>query len=117
MESIDSAVARLIGYAPTRKTHIVVDDPFETANGMAFPWLERPIISLWASPPTPREEIGDFRAWGEMLMTHEFAHIAHLTRPTRNRLLASLLGALPLKVSALTLESTTVGDRRLRNVR
>jgi hypothetical protein len=105
VESIDSAVARLIGYAPTARTHIVVDDPFETANGMAFPWIERPVISLWASPPTPREEIGDFRAWGEMLTTHEFAHIAHLTRPTRNRILAALLGALPLKVSALPLRT------------
>src|SRR6187551_1494901 len=44
VESIDSAVARLIGYAPTARTHIVVDDPFETANGMAFPWIERPVI-------------------------------------------------------------------------
>jgi hypothetical protein len=105
VESIDSAVARLIGYAPTRKTHVVVDDPFETANGMAFPWIDGPVISLWASPPTPREEIGDFRAWGEMLATHEFAHIAHLTRPTRNRILATLLGALPLQVSALSLRT------------
>lgn len=105
VESIDSAVARLIGYAPTRKTHVVVDDPFQDANGMAFPWLERPIITLWASPPTPRDQIGDFRAWGEMLTTHEFAHIAHLTRPTRNRLVAAVLGSLPLKVSALPLRT------------
>jgi hypothetical protein len=105
VESIDSAVARLVGYAPTRKTHVVVDDPFQSANGMAFPWLDRPIISLWASPPTPRDEIGDFRAWSEMLATHEFAHIAHLTRPTRNAFVAAILGSLPLKVSALTLRT------------
>src|SRR5439155_25980510 len=79
MESIDSAVTRLVGYQPTRKTQIVIDDPYAIGNGSAWPFLDRPIINFWATPPDPREEVGNYRTWGEILGTHEFAHIAHLT--------------------------------------
>jgi len=84
IESIDSAVARLVGYAPRGKTDIVVDDPYQLANGSAWPYLRRPAINLWASIPDPRDEIGEFRQWNEMLASHEFAHVAHLSRPSRN---------------------------------
>src|SRR5262245_60169177 len=104
-DSIESAVARLVGYAPSRKTDVVVDDPYQIPNGMAWPFLDRPVITLWANPPTPRDDIGDYRSWGEMLVTHEFAHIAHLTRPTRNPTLAKVLGALPVHVSPVTLRA------------
>src|SRR5207237_3739708 len=67
IEAIDTAVSRVVGYAPTPKTQIVVDDPYEIPNGMAWPFLDRPVINLWASPPSPRDDIGEFRAWGEML--------------------------------------------------
>lgn len=101
--AIDSAVRALVGYAPERKTQVVVDDPYQTANGSAWPYLDQPTIMLWASPPTPRDKIGDFRDWGEMLLTHEFAHIAHITRPTRNPRLKALYGALPVHVSPVAL--------------
>ena len=84
IESIDSAVGRLVGYAPAGKTDIVVDDPYETANGSAWPYVGRPAINLWASVPEPRDEIGEFGQWNEMLASHEFAHVAHLARPSRN---------------------------------
>jgi len=84
IESIDSSVARLVGYAPSGKTDVVVDDPYATANGSAWPYIGRPAINLWASVPEPRDEIGEFRQWNEMLASHEFAHVAHLTRPSRN---------------------------------
>jgi len=84
IESIDSSVARLVGYAPKGKTDVIVDDPYATANGSAWPYLGRPAINLWASAPDPRDEIGQFVQWNEMLASHEFAHVAHLTRPSRN---------------------------------
>jgi Tol biopolymer transport system component len=84
IESIDSAVARLVGYAPNAKTDIVVDDPYQSANGSAWPYVGRPAINLWASVPEPRDEIGEFRQWNEMLASHEFGHVAHLARPSRN---------------------------------
>ena len=95
IESIDSAVSALVGFGPPRKTHIVVDDPYVSANGSAWPLIDRPIINFWATPPDPRDDIGTFRAWGEMLATHEFAHIAHLVRPSRNALSRTLWSLLP----------------------
>jgi hypothetical protein len=47
-DAIDSAVAQLVGYAPTAKTQVVVDNPYSTANGSAWPFLKQPAIYLWA---------------------------------------------------------------------
>src|SRR5215831_8573065 len=44
MEAIDSAVTRVVGYRPAEKTQIVVDDPYEVANGSAWPYLNQPLI-------------------------------------------------------------------------
>jgi hypothetical protein len=96
MESIDSAVSRVVGYRPSRTVHVVVDDPFESANGSAWPYLNRPIMNFWATPPDPREDIGNYRVWSDMLATHEYAHIAHLTRPSRNGFVRRLWSALPV---------------------
>ena len=83
-DAIDSAVQRVVGFAPSRKTQVVVDDPFNIANGSAWTYLDKPTINLWAMPPDPREDLSEFRNWGEMLLSHEFGHVAHLARPSRN---------------------------------
>jgi hypothetical protein len=105
VESIDSAVAREVGYAPGRRTQIVVDDPYSLPNGSAWPFLNQPVIELWATPPDPREDIGEFRDWGEMLVSHEFTHIAHLTRPSRNALIRHLWQALPVDIGPIALNA------------
>lgn len=105
IEAIDSAVARVVGYAPSKRTHIVVDDPYEVANGSAWPFLNRPVINLWATPPDPREDIGEFRVWGEMLVSHEFTHIAHLTRPSRNEQFRWIWRALAVDLGPITLNA------------
>jgi hypothetical protein len=104
-DAIDSAVARVVGFAPSVKTHIVVDNPYATANGSAWPFLDQPIINLWATPPEPRDDIGEFRNWGEMLVSHEFGHIAHLSRPARGGAMTQLLHALPVDVGPIALRS------------
>ena len=104
-DAIDSAVTRIVGYAPARKTSVVVDDPYATANGSAWPFLNRPIINLWATPPDPREDIGEYRDWGEMLVSHEFGHIAHLTRPSRNPLTRRVWEALPVDLGPIALHT------------
>ena len=86
MEGIREQVGRIVGYLPPRRVHIVVDDPTNDANGAAFTALDAPTIVLFPTPPDPREEIGNFRVWGELVATHEFAHVAHLNRSSRNRL-------------------------------
>ena len=100
-DAIDSAVTRVVGFTPSAKTQVVVDNPYSIANGSAWPFLGRPIINLWATPPDPRDDIGEFRDWGEMLVSHEFGHIAHLTRPSRNTLYTELWRALPVQIGPL----------------
>jgi hypothetical protein len=104
-ESIDSAVFGVVGYVPPRKVQIVVENPYDLANGMAFPFLDTPVINLWATPPSPREDIGEFRGWGETLLSHEFTHIAHLTRPSRNARRRFLLALLPIHIGPLPLDA------------
>lgn len=105
VESIDTAVARVVGYVPANRTHIVVDDPYAISNGSAWPFLNQPVINLWATPPDPRDDIGEYRDWGEMLVTHEFTHIAHLTRPSRNPFTRRLWETLPVDVGPIALRS------------
>ena len=85
LEPVHEAVTQIVGFSPPRKVTIVVDDPYATSNGSAWPFIDRPAIFLWPTPPSPRSSIGNNRSWGEMLAIHEFAHLAHLTRPSRNR--------------------------------
>jgi Tol biopolymer transport system component len=85
IEGIRAQVGRLVEYAPEARTDVVVDDPSNSANGYAFTALDAPTIVLWPTPPDPRSEIGNYRVWQELLTTHEYAHVAHLTRPSRNR--------------------------------
>lgn len=96
MEGVRSQVAQVVGFVPLRRVHVVVDDPVNDANGTAFTTLDAPTIVLWATPPDPREDIGNFRVWNELVATHEFAHMAHLTRPSRNRLRGLLWSLSPV---------------------
>lgn len=111
LPAVDSAVGHLVGYSPPGRVQIVIDDPFDLSNGFAFTVIDHPVIVFWASPPDPRESIGQFRTWGEMLAVHEFGHVAHLTRPSRNpwtRLLWRVapvdLGPIPLRAPRWVLE-------------
>lgn len=96
LEGVNARVTEYVGFEPKRRIDILVADPAADANGIAFPFLDRPYIELWATPPEPEEGLGDFRDWTEILVTHEFAHIVHLTRP-RNRP-GWLLRMLPLPI-------------------
>jgi hypothetical protein len=86
VESIDSAITSIVGSSVPKPVDVVVHDPFNQSNGYALPVIDRPTTVWWATPPEPRNDIGDFRSWNEMLAVHELTHLAHLTRPTRNPL-------------------------------
>ena len=83
MEAVHAAVGATVGHGSAR-TDVLVEDPANDANGSAWP-LRHPLVFLWPVPPGPRSSIGHTRGWGEILAVHEYAHIAHLTRPSRNR--------------------------------
>jgi hypothetical protein len=101
VESIDSTITSLVGHSARRPIHVVVDDPFSVANGGAIPVLDRPTTLWWAMPPDPRSG-GNYRTWGELLAVHELTHLAHMTRPSRNRTQALIWQILPAKLGPIT---------------
>ncbi|MGH9369105.1 MAG: TolB family protein [Thermoanaerobaculia bacterium] len=96
LEAIHAAVADFVGYAPPRPIDVVVADPRADANGIAFPFLDRPVVVLWAFPPEAESGIGDFTDWMDLVSVHEIAHIAHLTWPRNRPGLLSRFLPLPL---------------------
>lgn len=104
-DAIDSAVSRIVGFTVPGKTDVLVEDPFQRPNGSAWPYVKRPLINLWASPPNPRDDIGDYTTWGQMLIAHEFGHIAHLARPSRNSFTRRVWDAMPANVGPIALRA------------
>src|SRR5258706_4820185 len=103
IEGIHERVTEFVGYRPVRKIEVLVQDPVAEANGIAYPFLDRPVIVLWTSPPEAESGIGDYDAWMDLVTTHEMAHIVHLTRP-RNRP-GVLERLLPLPIGPVLLNS------------
>ena len=104
IESIHERVTEAVGWKPDRPIEVVISDPQAAANGMAFPFLDRPAIVLWASPPEPESGIGWWTDWMEDLVVHEVAHIVHLGRP-RNLSRGLLARLSPLPIGPLLLKS------------
>ena len=105
LESVRSAVGREVGSLPRERVTVLVTDPLAVSNGSAWPFMESPSIVVWPTPPDPRSSIGDARSWPEILSVHEFAHVAHLTRPSRNPTQAFLTRLAPLGLGPITLKS------------
>lgn len=83
IESVRTAVAARVGYTPPQVIDLIVEDPFNQPNGSAWPTLTTPAMRFWATPPAPTSVLGNSRGWGEVLSVHEYAHLAHLLRPSR----------------------------------
>jgi Tol biopolymer transport system component len=96
MEAIHEAVAGMVGFAPEDRITVLVDDPSNISNGSMNPG---PLLYMYPTPPSPRSMIGEHRGWGELLAVHEFAHAAHLTRPSRNPREQWLARLIPIPVS------------------
>jgi hypothetical protein len=104
LDAVRDSVASLVGYAPPGRTTIVIDDPYNQANGKAIPILDAPVIHLWVTPPGPADQIANHRGWGLKLVAHEFGHIAHLSRPIRGRS-QWYWHALPAQVSPIAVRT------------
>ena len=102
IENIHADVVRHVGYTPARRVDVIVEDPQALSNGLAIPALDRPVVILWTSPPPSDSAIGSFVDWPQLVLTHEFAHIAHLTR-SKARLWNVIRYAIPLPVGTLRL--------------
>jgi hypothetical protein len=84
LDGVYDAVSAFVGYAPKRRITVIIEDPVSQSNGFANAPINDPLIALWPTPPDPSGMLGVYRDWSELLAVHEFGHIAHLTRPTRN---------------------------------
>ena len=105
MESYAVAVNTLVGSAPSTPVTVMVEDPTNVANGFAVPLLGGPTVFLWPTPPAPGPTFGAHRGWGEILAIHEYAHIAHLTIPTRSGAERALWRLLPVRVGPVARRS------------
>ena len=101
IEQERDAVRRVVGWAPSERVTVLVADPYNLANGSAYPFLRAPAVFLWPVPDDPRDVSGTGNRWSELLAVHEFTHVAHLARPTRNPLRARLALLLPTNVGPI----------------
>jgi Tol biopolymer transport system component len=101
LDAVHDAVSAFVGYAPNRRITVIVEDPVSQSNGFANAPVDDPLIVLWPTPPDPAGMLGTYRDWPELLAVHEYAHIAHLSRPTRNPRERRLWRFLPLRVGPL----------------
>ena len=83
VEGIHAQYVGLIGFTHGKPIDILIMDPVLEANGMAFPFFQRPFVVLWKTEPEPDSPIGHHHGWAELLLTHELGHMHHMLRPTR----------------------------------
>ena len=114
IEGIHERVTDFVGYRPAKPIDVMIEDPAAVANGIAYPFLDRPVIILWTSPPEAESDIGEYGDWMELVVTHEMAHIAHLTRP-RNR--PGFLESSSRSRSARCSSTLRAGSRKVRDAR
>ena len=114
-----------LGATPPARTHVVLVDETELANGSASP-LPYNTIVMTAAWPSGSEFIGNTDDWLRIVFTHEFTHIVHLDRSEGwARVLRGLFGRIPLAFPNLFLpkwqieglatyeESALTGEGRL----
>ena len=104
IDAAHDAVAALVGSAPSKRVMVIVEDPNNISNGFALPLLDQPLIFLWPTPPDPASSLGN-GSWSDQLSIHEFAHIAHLTRESRNPAIRRLTRLVPVKLGPVALHA------------
>jgi len=68
-----------INWLPEDKTHLVVSDETDFANGYATPiHFNRSV--LFMAPPDSANSLEDFDDWLETLILHEYTHVIHLDK-------------------------------------
>ncbi len=110
---------------PSQRTHVVLVDQNESANGWATPFPYNTIV-LSTAWPAGFELVGNTDDWLSLVFAHELTHILHLDPPTGwARLVRGVFGRVPLAFPNLFLpvwqiegiatyaESVRVGQGRL----
>lgn len=66
-------------WQPADKTHVVLSDEVDLANGRATP-LHFNHTVIYVFPPDGAQGLEDFDSWLETLLLHEYVHVLHLDR-------------------------------------
>src|SRR5688572_19368035 len=96
LESIRAAVTREVGFNPPTVIDVIVSNPIAQPNGSAWPLLDTPRIIFFTEPPGPRDTIGAYTSWIDLLAVHEVAHVIHMLRPSRNPVQHIIESIVPL---------------------
>ena len=77
-EDVYPRITDWLKWKPETRTHIVVVDSLDLANGLASP-LPFNYMGIVLSPPDSGELLQN-REWLDLVLTHEFAHVVHLDK-------------------------------------
>lgn len=76
-EPVRARVTKAVDYVPKGKTHVVLTDVTDSANGFAIT-IPYNSIHLFITGPTEGSSLDSYDDWLTMLLTHEFTHICHI---------------------------------------
>ena len=85
-------IVPVLRHAPKQRTHIVLTDDTDGANGSAQ-IVPMNLVRLFAAPPGSLSALNDHDDWAYGLLLHEYAHIVHIdTIDGLARLVNAVLG-------------------------
>jgi Tol biopolymer transport system component len=73
-EEVHGKLTGLLQWKPDEKTHIVIADNSDYANGMTSV-VPYNIIYLQTAPPSGSSSLGEYDNWLRLLIVHEYAHV------------------------------------------
>ena len=78
-ERAHQRLSRELNWVPSDKTHLVLSDESDFANGYATVInINRSV--LFMAPPAGLGGLEDFDDWLDLLITHEYTHVLHLDK-------------------------------------
>lgn len=109
-EEVHRELAPRVGHVPSEKTHLVLLDTTDLANGFSDPMLY-PKIVIYPVYPTHFSPYGSgisprLREWMRLVILHEYAHALHLDmKEGLSRALEALFGRVPFLTNPMLLQS------------
>lgn len=80
-EEAHEILSPILDWKPASKTHVVLNDKADTANGSATVYGRNRVI-IYGMPPEPEGVLGYYDDWLRILVYHEYVHILHLDTAT-----------------------------------
>ncbi|MFW5967866.1 MAG: hypothetical protein ACOCV2_10125, partial [Persicimonas sp.] len=124
-EEAHEILVPVLDWTPKKKTHVVINDKVDTANGSARVYGRNRVL-IYGMPPEPEGVLGYYDDWLRILIYHEYVHILHLDTahglaPFLNRFIGKQYNpnqTLPrwyIEGLAVMLESETTGTGRVNS--